>query len=49
MEIAAAAAFLISPAASFITGSDLKVDGGAVALSRSQRIDARGSERLPQH
>lgn len=29
-EIAAAATFLLSPAASFITGTDLRVDGGAV-------------------
>jgi 3-oxoacyl-[acyl-carrier protein] reductase len=27
-EIAAAAAFLVSPAASFITGANLRIDGG---------------------
>lgn len=37
MEIASAAAFLISPAAAFITGSDLKLDGGAVAMARSRQ------------
>ena len=31
MEIALTAEFLVSPAASFITGSDIKVDGGSVA------------------
>jgi NAD(P)-dependent dehydrogenase (short-subunit alcohol dehydrogenase family) len=30
-DIADAAAFLLGPAASFITGTDLLVDGGAVA------------------
>jgi NAD(P)-dependent dehydrogenase (short-subunit alcohol dehydrogenase family) len=31
MEIALTAEFLVSPAAAFITGSDIKVDGGSVA------------------
>jgi NAD(P)-dependent dehydrogenase (short-subunit alcohol dehydrogenase family) len=34
-EIAAAAAFLLSPEAAFITGTDLLVDGGLVAALRS--------------
>lgn len=34
-DIAAAVEFLVSPAASFITGVDLRVDGGVVAAVRS--------------
>ncbi|MGW5517539.1 SDR family oxidoreductase [Nocardia africana] len=34
-DIAAAAAFLLGPEASFITGTDLLVDGGAVAAART--------------
>jgi NAD(P)-dependent dehydrogenase (short-subunit alcohol dehydrogenase family) len=33
-DIAAAVEFLVSPAASFITGTDLLVDGGVVAAMR---------------
>jgi NAD(P)-dependent dehydrogenase (short-subunit alcohol dehydrogenase family) len=33
-DIAAAVEFLVSPAASFITGTDLLVDGGVVAATR---------------
>ena len=35
-DIAAAVEFLASPAASFITGTDLRVDGGVVAAIRTQ-------------
>lgn len=35
MEIAATVGFLTSPAAAFITGSDVRVDGGVVAMARS--------------
>jgi len=34
-DIAAAVEFLVSPAASFITGIDLRVDGGVVAAMRN--------------
>ena len=34
-DIAAAVEFLISPAASFITGTDLLVDGGVIAAIRN--------------
>ncbi len=37
-DIAAAAAFLLGPEASFITGTDLLVDGGVVAALRSGAI-----------
>jgi NAD(P)-dependent dehydrogenase (short-subunit alcohol dehydrogenase family) len=36
MEIASVVAFLMSSAAAFITGSDVKVDGGAVGMFRTQ-------------
>jgi NAD(P)-dependent dehydrogenase (short-subunit alcohol dehydrogenase family) len=38
-DIAAAADFLLSPAASFITGTDLLVDGGVTAAVRSGAIN----------
>ncbi|HEV3450447.1 MAG TPA: SDR family oxidoreductase [Acidimicrobiia bacterium] len=41
-EIAAAAEFLVSPAASLVTGTDLLVDGGVVAAIRHQSA-AEGS------
>ena len=38
-DIAAAAAFLLGPEASFITGTDLLVDGGVVAAVRAGRLE----------
>ncbi len=38
-DIAAAAAFLLGPDSSFITGTDLLVDGGVVAALRSGRLN----------
>jgi NAD(P)-dependent dehydrogenase (short-subunit alcohol dehydrogenase family) len=38
-DIAAAGEFLLSPAASFITGADLLVDGGVVAAVRTGTLD----------
>jgi NAD(P)-dependent dehydrogenase (short-subunit alcohol dehydrogenase family) len=37
-EIAIAAAYLLGPDASFITGSDLLIDGGVTAALRSGRL-----------
>jgi NAD(P)-dependent dehydrogenase (short-subunit alcohol dehydrogenase family) len=37
-DITAAAAFLLGPEASFITGTDLLVDGGVVAVLRSGQL-----------
>jgi NAD(P)-dependent dehydrogenase (short-subunit alcohol dehydrogenase family) len=39
-DIAAAADFLTGPHATFITGTDLLVDGGLVAALRNGRINA---------
>jgi NAD(P)-dependent dehydrogenase (short-subunit alcohol dehydrogenase family) len=38
-DVAAAVEFLVSPAASFITGTDLLVDGGVVAAMRYPHSD----------
>jgi NAD(P)-dependent dehydrogenase (short-subunit alcohol dehydrogenase family) len=38
-DIAAAADFLTGPHATFITGTDLLVDGGVVAAIRNGRVD----------
>jgi NAD(P)-dependent dehydrogenase (short-subunit alcohol dehydrogenase family) len=38
-EVAAAAAYLMGPEASFITGSDLLMDGGVIAAMRGGRLD----------
>lgn len=38
-EVAAAAAYLMGPEASFITGSDLLIDGGVIAAMRAGRME----------
>jgi NAD(P)-dependent dehydrogenase (short-subunit alcohol dehydrogenase family) len=40
-DIAQAAAFLLGPDSTFITGTDLLVDGGAVAALRTQRLQSK--------
>ncbi|WP_071336962.1 SDR family oxidoreductase [Streptomyces albidoflavus] len=42
-DIAEAAAFLLGPGASFITGNDVLVDGGVVAALRSGRLTPTGA------
>jgi NAD(P)-dependent dehydrogenase (short-subunit alcohol dehydrogenase family) len=37
-EVAAAAAYLLGPKSSFVTGSDLLIDGGVIAAIRAGRI-----------
>ncbi|HWS34922.1 MAG TPA: SDR family oxidoreductase [Actinoplanes sp.] len=39
-DIAAAAAFLLGPESTFITGTDLLVDGGVVAAARAGALSA---------
>lgn len=41
-DIAAAAAFLLGPESSFVTGTDLLIDGGVVAALRSGRLNPAG-------
>jgi len=41
-DIAAAAEFLVSPNASFVTGTDLLVDGGVVAAIRAGKVNPEG-------
>jgi NAD(P)-dependent dehydrogenase (short-subunit alcohol dehydrogenase family) len=38
-EVASAAAYLMGPEASFVTGSDLLMDGGVIAAMRGGRLD----------
>lgn len=37
-DIAAAAAFLLGPESSYVTGTDLLVDGGVIAAVRSGQL-----------
>ena len=41
-EVAAAAAYLLGPEASFVTGSDLLIDGGVIAALRAGRLNPAG-------
>ena len=41
-EVAAAAAYLLGPDASFVTGSDLLIDGGVIAAIRAGRLKLSG-------
>ena len=41
-EIAAAAAFLLGPDATFVTGSDLLIDGGVIAAMRAGKLPMPG-------
>jgi NAD(P)-dependent dehydrogenase (short-subunit alcohol dehydrogenase family) len=49
MEIAHAAAFLLSPQAAFITGADLRVDGGALAMARGSSDNAYARSLRARH
>ena len=40
-EVASAAAFVMGPDAAFITGTDLRMDGGVIAAIRAGRVDLR--------
>ena len=44
-EIAGAAAFLLGPAAAFVTGTDLLIDGGTIAAMRSGTYEGRRDRR----
>jgi NAD(P)-dependent dehydrogenase (short-subunit alcohol dehydrogenase family) len=44
-EVAVLAAFLLGPDGSFVTGSDLLIDGGVIAAIRAGRIQMGGSSQ----